>query len=560
MLEHNSKIVSYLEGSNKDMSKMCTRVVDFLNNHFYIDKCKGVSTTTVFDESFIKPGFCVELDDLIESYRVNNETFKQIHQTINDVIRANDKTVNSEVEYVKIHSTEKSGISMHITKKRGLLLKTIIKSMGDSSIPNIPGVKWNEIKFANASGNFDEIDLPYLTKICRDLLHQKDNINKWISTAFQQLLALIESEYYEDIEHIATYLSRVDVLQTKAFIAKEYKYCCPVIAENAPKSFVDAKALRHVLIEHIQTNELYVANDVVLGNNEQDGILLYGTNAVGKTSFIRALGIAIVMAQAGLFVPCSNFCYKPYNAIFSRILGNDNMFKGLSTFAVEMSELRVILRLADENSLILGDELCSGTETESALSIFVAGLTEMHMNKSSYIFATHFHEIVHYDEIKELTRLTLKHMAVHYDRELDALIYDRKLKDGPGNRMYGLEVCKSLHLSEDFLKRAYQIRTKYFPETRGDLSHPVSRYNAAKIRGVCELCEEDLGEETHHLYAQADADEDGFIEQPDGSVSHKNHPGNLMSVCEVCHDKYHASGEDVILLRKKTSRGYKIVS
>ena len=74
------------------------------------------------------------------------------------------------------------------------------------------------------------------------------------------------------------------------------------------------------------------------------------------------------MAQAGLFVPCEKFEYYPYKNIFSRILGNDNLFKGLSTFAVEMSELRHILRYTDENSLILGDELCSGTEIESAIS------------------------------------------------------------------------------------------------------------------------------------------------------------------------------------------------
>jgi DNA mismatch repair protein MutS len=560
MLSQNKRLTDYLTHTNCDISKICLRFTDFINTHFDIDKCKGVTTTTIFDENFIRAGFCSELDELSCEYATNNKLFKQLQHTLNDVIRSNDKTINSDVEYVKIHVTEKSGISMQITKKRGLILKTIAKQYGDTSIPNLPGVKWSDVKLVTASGSSDEIEIPYLTKICRDILHQKDAINRWIATAFQQLLALIETDYYEDLEQVASYLSRIDVLQTKAYIAKEYHYCCPVIAENAPKAFVDAKALRHVLIEHIQTNELYVANDIILGNNVQDGILLYGTNAVGKTSFIRALGIAIVMAQAGLFVPCSNFCYKPYNAIFSRILGTDNLFKGLSTFAVEMSELRVILRLADENSLILGDELCSGTETESALSIFVAGLSEMHANKSSHIFATHFHEIIHYDEIKDLTRLSLKHMAVHYDRELDALVYDRKLNDGPGNRMYGLEVCKSLHLSEDFLKRAYHIRSKYFPDTKGDLSNPSSRYNTSKIRGICELCENEMGAETHHLYAQADADEDGYIEQPDGSVSHKNHPGNLMSVCEKCHDQYHANGEDVVMLRKKTSRGYKIVS
>jgi DNA mismatch repair protein MutS len=560
MLINNHCVREYLDNSEIDICKACAKIMNFLNTHFVIDKCKGISTTTVFDENFIQPGFCSELDELITNQSLNNELFNQIHHTLNDVMRTNDKNVNSEIEYVKIHTTEKSGVSLQITKTRGLRLKSILSQMDDSVLPNLPGIKWNEIKLVSASGSSDEIDIPFLTKVCRDLLYQKDSINKWIANAFQQLLALIEKDYYEDIEHIASYLSRVDVLQTKAYIAKEYKYCCPVIDENAPKSFVDAKALRHVLIEHIQTNELYVANDIVLGNQNQDGILLYGTNAVGKTSLIRALGISVIMAQAGLFVPCNKFCYKPYQSIFSRILGTDNLFKGLSTFAVEMSELRVILRLADENSLILGDELCSGTETESALSIFVAGLTEMHSNKSSHIFATHFHEIIHYDEIKELSRLSLKHMAVYYDRELDALVYDRKLNDGPGNRMYGLEVCKSLHLSEEFLKHAYHIRSKYFPETKGELSHPTSRYNAAKIRGVCELCEKDIGAETHHLYAQADADEDGYIEQSDGNVIHKNHPGNLMSVCEVCHDQYHASGEDIVLLRKKTSRGYKIVT
>ena len=94
------------------------------------------------------------------------------------------------------------------------------------------------------------------------------------------------------------------------------------------------------------------------------------------------------MAQSGLFVPCSSFIYKPYEYIFTRILGNDNIFKGLSTFAVEMSELRSILRLSNENSLILGDELCSGTESISAKSIFVAGVQSL-LNKKVVLYLLH---------------------------------------------------------------------------------------------------------------------------------------------------------------------------
>jgi DNA mismatch repair protein MutS len=220
-------------------------------------------------------------------------------------------------------------------------------------------------------------------------------------------------------------------------------------------------------------------------------------------------------------------------------LANDNFFKGLSTFVVEMSELRVILKMADENSLILGDELCSGTETESALSIFVAGLTTLTQKKSSFIFATHFHEIVRFEEVTQLLTLRQMHMAVHYDRETDALVYDRLLRDGPGDRMYGLEVCKSLHLPQEFLEMAYRLRTKYFPAARGDLQHAPSVYNSHKIRGMCEICGQQMSTETHHMMPQRLADAEGFITTERGTF-HKNHAANLKSVCEACHGELHS--------------------
>ena len=560
-LEENPDIVTYLDRKRDTISKTCSNVLEFLDKYLWIDRCKGLNNMNTFDETIIREGFSVELDEVNQRYKENNQTFHRIHELLNNTIRSHDNTIHSDVDYVKIHTTEKSGMSFQITKKRGVILKTIIKNMGSVPMNDIDGAMWNEVKLTSASGSCDEIEFPLLTKICRDILYQRDYLNKLITKAYLAALGVLEQTHYEDMEYIATYLARLDVLTNKAYIADEYNYCCPRIQDNASKSFVNAKALRHVLIEHIQTNELYVANDVVLGDGTTDGILLYGTNAVGKTSFIRALGISIIMAQAGLFVPCTQFQFKPYSAIFSRILGTDNLFKGLSTFAVEMSELRVILKMADENSLILGDELCSGTETESALSIFVAGLMNMQTKRCSHIFATHFHEIVHYDEVSSLQQLALKHMAVHYDRELDALIYDRKLQDGPGNRMYGLEVCKSLHLDDDFLTQAYQIRSKYFPDTKGELSHSITRYNAAKIRGFCEMCKTELGEEVHHLQPQMNADENGFIKQHDGSIVHKNHPANLMSICEECHDKHHALGENApSLTRKKTNKGYKVVA
>ena len=224
-------------------------------------------------------------------------------------------------------------------------------------------------------------------------------------------------------------------------------------------------------------------------------------------------------------------------------------------FAVEMSELRVILNAADEFSLVLGDELCSGTETESALSIFVSGLTDLHKKRSTFLFATHFHEILKFDEIRELSNVVVRHMAVNYDREMDCLIYDRVLREGPGNRLYGLEVAKSLHLPDDFIERAYRLRNKYFPEMRGSLSSQPTRYNSSKIKGNCEICREEIAEEVHHLQEQKLADENGRI----GSI-HKNHSANLMGLCEKCHRKMHVEldAKPVKMIRKKTTKGYTI--
>ena len=450
---------------------------------------------------------------------------------------------------------------------------------------------------------------PLLNETTQILLTLEGKTNEILTKVYVEIMKEIESSWYDSLEKFSKYISKMDVLLNKVYIANEYHYCRPQIITSSEllrspsvttevssgkgavslcstnsegdlrspdefteafcsltKSMVQATGLRHCLIEHLQTQEIYVTNDITLGDGMEDGILLYGTNAVGKTSIIRALGIAVILAQSGCYVPCTKFIYKPYTAIFSRILGNDNIFKGLSTFAVEMSELRMILKTADQNSLILGDELCSGTEIESALSIFLSGLIHLHEKNTSFIFATHFHDILNFSEMSNLSRLHIKHMSVIYNRELDCLVYDRLLKNGPGNRMYGLEVCKSLHLPDEFLERAYEIRNKYYSDINSALTHHTSHYNSRKIIGMCERCNLKMGDEIHHIQYQQWADSTGFLQH-----FHKNHVANLISVCTKCHDLIHANDRnhkptDVTndnhvetVSKKKTTKGYKIL-
>ena len=94
------------------------------------------------------------------------------------------------------------------------------------------------------------------------------------------------------------------------------------------------------------------------------------------------------MAQSGMYVPSSEFYYKPYHHIFTRISGADNIYKGMSSFTVEMSELRNILQRCDKYSLVLGDEVCNGTESISGISIVAAAIDKLINNKCLYIHRT----------------------------------------------------------------------------------------------------------------------------------------------------------------------------
>lgn len=527
------------------------------------------SHASTVDEHLFKPGVDSTLDALIETQKRDEHLFVSIRTTFNRVMSVCEKSA-AAIDYIKVHDTEKSGSTLQITKKRAATLKTYLAEMTkkeqsiefQTSSKEPIRVLASEIRLVSAGTTNDELVFPMLTRILRERMEIKDRILAEAARVFQEWLQRFELQI-EPLRTVVAFVARIDVLQSKSYVARKYNYCRPTIlspSSDTAGSRVETAGLRHCLIEHIQTKEIYVPNDISIGNSldcepppilggNPNGILLYGTNAVGKTSLIRAVGISVVMAQAGMYVPATSFVFSPYRAIFSRILGNDNLFKNLSTFAVEMSELRTILKHADQNSLILGDELCSGTESESALSIFMAGLMDLQEKGASFLFATHFHEILKFSEMQQIAhQVHVKHMAVHYDRELDRLVYDRVLKDGPGNRVYGLEVAKSLHLPPEFIETAYRIRQKYYPDTQGPLANTPTKYNAKKIRGMCELCKVELAEETHHILQQKDADERGFFEN---TGVHKNHPANLMGLCSKCHDAQHATEKTVVGIEPK---------
>ena len=557
------------QNDTRPIDELAQALLEELEETFDLDACAEIDDLSSdrlilnsASNSFIREGRNVHID----SMREIGLDGRQMLEAIRAYLCSHLGTESRSGAPIKTHETAKHNPTLQLTQRRSVLLKTSIKKLLDKGGKSVVSLTIQGYSGERAF-DFDISDLVMSPAgssktICSVSNERIQEISSGLQTTKDKLVQAyiaFYGDYMEKfqkllpkIEAIVGFLTLVDLEQCRCYTAHKFNYCRPDVVQG-DKAYFEAEGIRHPLIEHLQTRETYVTNDISLGNDTVNGLLLYGTNAVGKTSLIKAIGIAVIMAQAGLYVPCKKFRYSPYTQMFTRILGADNIFKGLSTFAVEMSELRSILNQSDPNSLVLGDELCSGTESDSALSIFTAGLEVLHGRNCTFLFATHFHEVCRYEEVRNLDKLAAMHMAVVYDNELGILTYDRKLKEGPGDSMYGLEVCKSLNLDSVFLARAHEIRNRHNPETSGLLQQSPSRYNSKKLKGgICEICRANAAAEIHHLAHQADArDDNQYID-----AFHKNHPANLLNICEKCHDKLHES--DVQHRRVKTTAGYTI--
>ena len=546
-------LIKYLNeiGSYLDIN-IISELVHYLENTFNIDECKDIKSYSNFTNTkIIKPEVNEELFGILKTQIESENKLEKCCEYFNKLI-GND--------FVKIHTTEKFSIALQCTIIRCKNLEKKINELDEKSV-KLSYISSFDNKKYKFIFNFEDLSFNKYTKsnnfivcdsiveLCNNMSNLKIDLNNIINKVYNEIVINLEN-YQNTLMKISNFIIAIDLVLTKASISIKYNYCKPQI-EKSENSFISAKSLRHPIIECINTNELYVPNDVDLNDTS---ILLYGCNAVGKSSIIKAVGIATILAQAGMYVPASSFKYYPYKKIFTRIVNSDNIFEGLSSFVVELLELRTILKLSDNNSLVLGDELVASTENCSGTSIFVAGLEHLSNVKSSYIFATHYHEIVNYEEILHMinnNKLTVKHMNVFYNQSLNKLIYTRKLLDGPGSHIYGLEVSKSLDLPQNFLDRANIIRIKYHSTSGSILEQETSKYNKDKLKGgLCEKCGKTKSEDMHHLYHQKNADANGFITSEDGKIFHKNHPCNLINVCSDCHNDFHKNIPSEIKVEK----------
>jgi len=480
---------------------------------------------------FLK-GKYIEIDEYVQQFNHAYEQIKEINKKINELDSCGD-TTSCKIDY-----NEKDGYHLNMTKRRYDTAKgknlTFMKSFQTKPLGST-----NNVKLFNDD-----------TILASNTMEDKQRlISKSVFAYYQLFVKDFIERYSMAIDSLIKIITDIDIACCNAKNAYEYRYYRPKILD-ASYSYIKAEGIRHPIIERIDDTTPYVGNDIVLSHDETNGILLYGINAAGKSSLMKSIGLNIIMAQSGMFVASSNMTYHPYKHIFTRISGLDNIYKGMSSFTVEMSELRNILQRCDKYSLVLGDEICSGTECISALAIVAAGIDTLVKKQASFIFATHLHDLIDLDIVKMHINkyIAVSHIHITIDDQ-NRIVYERKIRNGRGSTTYGVEVCKTLDMPLDFMKIAENVR-KDIQGYNTLIVNPIkSRYNGNIYMSECSICKSAPAIDTHHINYQCESDANGFFKD-----FHKDSKHNLAALCKDCHKKEHMGLLD-IKGYKKTSHG-----
>ena len=310
------------------------------------------NNTKPLERSIFKKGYDTELDNISgknDEYIVLIERF--CHRFSN-IIEYN----SSDKNLIKYSTDRDNTLYIYLTNSRCTKLKQKIKNMGntnihirDSNDNIIATIHTDDICFKKKDNSSMMFDIPIIKKISSEIIELQDKLVKRVDYLYNKFIETNYSIYKDSLKYINNYIANIDFLTTGAKISIDNKYVKPELIDDC--SHIDVLGIRHPIVEKINKETEYVKNDIYIGKNKP-GMLLYGTNACGKSTLMKSLGLNLIMAQAGLYVAADSFKYSIYTQIFTRILNNDNIFRSQSSFAIEMEELRTIEKRADDKSLV----------------------------------------------------------------------------------------------------------------------------------------------------------------------------------------------------------------
>ncbi|MEA3288914.1 MAG: DNA mismatch repair protein, partial [Campylobacterota bacterium] len=554
-LESIKEIVVFMENYNfvkppcsSDDINIFLKTID---DTFDLTSC-GKFMLKDIDSNMVASGIDSKIDELLKENEILEDKLEVFRTHILKFLGTEDKN------YVAIQRLGKEGFYIGLTKNR---YSTIKQELLESHLiidDDLHLFKDFNIKVQTSSV---KITNSLTSTISDKYVHNIQKIIELNKVVFKEKVSYYEKKFAVMLSDLVSFIAEVDLTVSNIKTAKKYNFVEPKIVKADDKTnFIEAIELRHPIIERAEEQGVYVPNDIILGDlnkaakeqkeniiiknskplnmvdNHMHGVLLYGINSSGKSSLMKSIGICVIMAQAGFYVPAKSLRYCIFDEIFTRISGSDNIAKGLSSFAVEMLELKNIFNRATTHSLVLGDEISHSTETMSGVSIVASAILKLASLKSIFVFATHLHQLPEIAEIEKLKNIICLHLSVFYNEEDDKLTFNRKLSHGSGSSMYGLEFAKSLHMDKEFLKTANDIRKRLTDDydTIERLSKKkTSTYNKDLYIASCAICGAPV-DDVHHIQEQKNSDDKGFI----GHIN-QNHKYNLIPLCKKHHKLVH---------------------
>lgn len=411
-----------------------------------------------------------------------------------------------ETDKLRIHQS-KEGIQL--IGQKGLRVK--LKQLG--------------IMFKDKASDVQILDEKWDELANKDFYLKRSFLSK-AEKAWQDYQTSIVDKFGEELLSFANEVGEIDVLSNFAQISYERGYSRPVI-KDSNTGYINILKMRHPVVElSKELSETFIPNDLLL-DNSKNIMVIYGANSAGKSTILKSLALNIIMAQIGCYIAANeNSEISIFDSIMTRMTTYDSISEGLSTFTMEMIELQSALKKATERSLFLFDEIGRGTSVEDGEAIAYATLDYLNPDstKAVTLFSTHYHKL--YEKIKDYKNIVVKNISCEMKDGI--LTFSRKLLDGPGTGSYGLLVAKSCGIPDQIIRTA----DNYNKENQKLI---VSRYNKSVQGTMCQLCNKEPAQETHHLIEQ----HQGKVKEieVDGVKRHINDKGNLVLLCGTCHRK-----------------------
>ncbi len=409
-----------LKGATSSILKdICENMDDLADLHELLDQAINEDAPVgIMDGNIIKPGFDPEIDKLISASQNGKNWLMELEA------REKEET---GIKNLKISYNKVFGYFIEVTKS------------------NLSQVPYRYLRKQTLTGCER-----YITEELKDMEDTILGAEEKKNTLEYEVFLRIRDTLGENVARIQACASRVallDVMQSFSSVAYENAYTRPQMADDG---VLDIKNGRHPVVESIRKQE-FVPNNAFLNNDMDNMLLITGPNMAGKSTYMRQVGLIVLMAHIGCFVPASSAHICMVDRIFTRVGASDDLASGQSTFMVEMNELANILNNATSKSLLILDEIGRGTSTTDGLSIAWASVEYIIQNlHAKTLFATHYHELV------ELEHMFggIKNYSVAVKEMGSDIIFLHKIVSGGTDRSFGVDVAKLAGLPAQVISRA----------------------------------------------------------------------------------------------------------